>query len=227
MGAGPFRACSGTFGARAGRFELPRAEGNRILGHRTSRSVGRIRSHRGALSKPVDAVRIAGLLADSDRRAVFAAVVLGAVTLDDVVARSGTGPRAAASALARLVSAGLIVQGSDGSLALVSGAFADAAREAAPPAAAPRDERERTIGTFVRDGRLESMPTQRSKRLVILDLIVQDFEPGRKYTEDEVSAIAARWDDDYAAIRRWLVDEELLTREAGTYWRSGGRVDVD
>jgi hypothetical protein len=28
---------------------------------------------------------------------------------------------------------------------------------------------------------------------------------------------------DFAALRRYLVDEGFLTREDGVYWRSGGR----
>jgi hypothetical protein len=34
------------------------------------------------------------------------------------------------------------------------------------------------------------------------------------------------WYDDYATIRRYLVDEDLLARENNVYWRSGGYVDV-
>jgi len=32
--------------------------------------------------------------------------------------------------------------------------------------------------------------------------------------------------DDHAALRRYLVDEGFLSRQAGVYWRSGGTVDV-
>jgi hypothetical protein len=31
---------------------------------------------------------------------------------------------------------------------------------------------------------------------------------------------------DDSVLRRYLVDEGLLSREAGEYWRSGGWVDV-
>ncbi|WP_448627143.1 DUF2087 domain-containing protein [Geodermatophilus sp. URMC 64] len=33
-------------------------------------------------------------------------------------------------------------------------------------------------------------------------------------------------DADHAALRRDLIDEGLLSREAGVYWRTGGYVDV-
>ena len=60
----------------------------------------------------------------------------------------------------------------------------------------------------------------------MLDHIVQDFEPGRRYPEPEVNEILSRYNDDVAALRRYLVDEGFMTREAGVYWRSGGTVEV-
>ena len=78
----------------------------------------------------------------------------------------------------------------------------------------------------MRDGRLVSIPAQHSKRLVVLHHLVRVFEPGVRYPEREVNALLAVWHVDVAALRRYLVDEGLLTREAGVYWRTGGRVDV-
>jgi hypothetical protein len=76
------------------------------------------------------------------------------------------------------------------------------------------------------DGRLHTMPAKRSKRLRVLDHVVQSFEPGLTYAEPDVNAILERFHPDYAALRRALVDEEFLTRENNVYWRSGGTVDV-
>jgi len=61
---------------------------------------------------------------------------------------------------------------------------------------------------------------------VVLEHLVRVFEPGVRYPEREVNALLAVWHPDVAALRRYLVDEGLLTREAGVYWRSGGWVDV-
>ena len=82
------------------------------------------------------------------------------------------------------------------------------------------------LDRFVRDGRLVVMPAKRSKRLVVLDHLAQQFEPGRTYTEAEVSAVLSTYHEDYAALRRYLVDEGFLAREANVYWRSGGTVEV-
>ena len=40
-------------------------------------------------------------------------------------------------------------------------------------------ERRKVLDAFVRDGRITSIPAARAKRLVVLDWLAQDFEPGR------------------------------------------------
>ena len=74
----------------------------------------------------------------------------------------------------------------------------------------------------MKDGRIVQIPRQPSKRRVLLDLLAQEFEPGRRYTEREVNDVIAAFHPDTAAWRRYLVDEEFMEREAGLYWRAGG-----
>jgi hypothetical protein len=76
------------------------------------------------------------------------------------------------------------------------------------------------------DGRLDRIPSARAKRLVVLDHVVRVFEPGVRYAERDVNTMLAAFHPDYAALRRYLVDEMLLAREQGTYWRIGGPVEV-
>ncbi len=83
-----------------------------------------------------------------------------------------------------------------------------------------------TVSRFVSDGRITLMPTKRSKRLLVLDHVAQSFEPGRTYPEYEVNRLLFGFYDDYAALRRYLVDEGFLTREDNVYWRSGGSVET-
>jgi RimJ/RimL family protein N-acetyltransferase len=75
--------------------------------------------------------------------------------------------------------------------------------------------------------RLVEIPTQRRKRLVVLERLAQDFEPGVRYNEAEVSAQLQRYHDDYAALRRYMVEESLMTRSDGIYWRTGGRFPAE
>ena len=82
------------------------------------------------------------------------------------------------------------------------------------------------MAAFVADGRLVQIPAQHGKRLVILDWLAQDFEPGRRYSEAMVNLVLGKRHADTAALRRYLVDEGLLSREAGEYWRSGGSTEV-
>jgi len=176
-----------------------------------------------------DAATIVGLLADDDRRAVVAALVLGASTLDQVCTASGLDPADAGRALARLVSGGLVIQGTTGGLHLLAAAFRDASRAA--HAAVERTGEEhadrpadiaRVLRAFVVDGKIVRIPAAHGKRLVLLDWLAQDFEPGVRYSEPMVNAIIGRRHADTAALRRYLVDDGFLDRSGGEYWRIGG-----
>ena len=87
-------------------------------------------------------------------------------------------------------------------------------------------EPQRLLETYFDGGRLTVMPRAGRRRQIVLERIVQLFEPGRRYLEVEVNlALRPVWPD-VAALRRYLVDAGLLDRAAGEYWRSGGPVDV-
>ena len=72
---------------------------------------------------------------------------------------------------------------------------------------------------------------------MVLDHLAGLFEPGRRYSEAEVNQTLGAWYPDYAALRRYLVDEGFLRRADETdpstsrsvkrYWRAGGSVEVD
>jgi hypothetical protein len=62
---------------------------------------------------------------------------------------------------------------------------------------------------------------------LLLDRVAQAFEPGRRYNEAAVNEILKTLYDDHVTPRRYLVDEELMSRTPdGIYWRSGGSVSV-
>jgi len=174
----------------------------------------------------LDAAAIVGLLADDDRRKVLAAIELGAATIDDVASAASLPATRAAKAAGRLAEAGLVVQ-VDGGLVVVTESFRAAAREAlSRPASTEHqdlpDADRKVMSAFVQDGRLTSIPTTHAKRMVVLDWLAQDFEPGRRYSEAMVNLIIGKRHPDTAALRRYLVDHEFLDRAAGEYWRAGG-----
>jgi hypothetical protein len=80
------------------------------------------------------------------------------------------------------------------------------------------------LSGFVRDGRIELMPAKRTRRLQLLGEVAHAFEPGIRYPEREVNRLLGAMFSDYAALRRYLVDEEFLARADGEYWRIGGPV---
>jgi hypothetical protein len=184
---------------------------------------------------PATPASLVGLLAGEARLRVVAALVLGARTTGEVRAATGLGPRELAAALHRLGAGGL-VSTVDGELRLHAGVFGQAARAAgsagpgrADPAAdhGGSDPRAAAVlRAFAPAGRLVQMPAAASKRRIVLEHIAAAFEPGVRYPEPEVNALLRRWYDDYASLRRYLVDEGLLARDSGLYWRTGGWVDT-
>jgi len=82
--------------------------------------------------------------------------------------------------------------------------------------------RDAVLRTFMRDGRIVTMPAKRSRRLLLLDHVAQLFEVGVRYPEGEVNLKLRSLHEDYAALRRYLVDEGFLGRDHGFYWRTGG-----
>jgi DNA-binding transcriptional ArsR family regulator len=94
------------------------------------------------------------------------------------------------------------------------------ARVAALGDEAEGDAFERKVLRAFLDGeRLTEIPAQRKKRSVILRWLAARFEPGARYHERELNAIIKRHHEDTATLRRELIMEGLMRREADVYWR--------
>lgn len=96
--------------------------------------------------------------------------------------------------------------------------------ESLDPLAGLPDEDARALRPFFRGGRLVRVPARRSRKLLLLDRLAQEFDVGTHYPEVEVNERLRRFHDDVAALRRYLVDEGFLDRDGGEYWRAGGTV---
>ena len=86
----------------------------------------------------------------------------------------------------------------------------------------------KTIRSFIRDGRLSSIPAREKRRLVIYRYLRDAvFTEDRAYPEAEVNGRLALFHPDVATIRRGMVDVGLVTRAAGEYRRASdtGRGD--
>ena len=78
-------------------------------------------------------------------------------------------------------------------------------------------ERAKILKDFFAGDRLKSIPALRKKRVVILQHLVERFEPGRAYPEKEVNAILKTAHDDFATLRRELIDYGFMKRDHGIY----------
>jgi len=82
-------------------------------------------------------------------------------------------------------------------------------------------DQEKAVRAFLRDGRLVSIPARPGKRDLLLPVILDRcFPEDRDYEEKEVNMRLALLHPDVAALRRYLVDGGLMTREAGIYRRA-------
>jgi hypothetical protein len=78
----------------------------------------------------------------------------------------------------------------------------------------------KVLRSYLVDGRLATIPAQGKKRQVILRFLLERvFTEDRAYPEKEVNQRLALFHADVAALRRYLVDEWYVDREAGLYTR--------
>ena len=74
---------------------------------------------------------------------------------------------------------------------------------------------------FNPDGTLISIPAKSAKRIVVLPRIAQELSPTTRYSEKDLNAIIAKFHDDTAAIRRYMIEYGILERDGeSVYWVS-------
>lgn len=174
--------------------------------------------------QPADFIRLA---ADPLRLAILGRAATGSLDVDALAGEADVTAGEVWRAVGRLRGAGLL----DDDLRLVPEALRAVATRlpgmaAASPAALEGDwtgDEVQILARFFSGDRLVSIPSARAKRSVVLERLAQEFEPGLRYSEQEVNFTLQLFHADYAALRRYLVDEGLLTRADGVYWRTGGR----
>ena len=168
---------------------------------------------------------------DPRRLAILGLLAVGPHRTEDLVSGTGLRQREVLGIVGTLLVEGLATE-DGGVYRLDHEGLREMARQL--PSAPSTDERmlygmtddEQTVLTrFFRGARLTEIPAARAKRRVILERLALEFEPGVYYPEGEVNDMLSSFHEDYASLRRYLVDEGLLTRDQGEYWRSGGRID--
>jgi hypothetical protein len=191
-----------------------------------------------------DPRRLIALLADPVRLRIYAALVLastnGGAQPADLADASGVPVRDVLRTLARFEEVqlaarlGSTAEDKDGggwrAVPETLRAATDAnSRQHEDPLPGPAVEDPKTaaiLRNFFARGRLTHVPLAHAKRMVVLDYLAQSFEPGTRYPESEVNEILSKFHDDYAALRRYLVDADFLGRSENFYWRTGGTVGL-
>lgn len=79
--------------------------------------------------------------------------------------------------------------------------------------------RQKVINAFFEYGKLKSIPAQRKKERIVLEVIADAFEYDRIYSEREVNIIIADFHADFCTIRRDMKGEGLMDRDKNGYWR--------
>ncbi len=184
----------------------------------------------------MESARLLTLLLDRQRLAIAGALAARPATTDDLITATGLRRRVVLTAIGDLRSAGLVVADDSGVYTLDDRAMRSAAQGAADfeipmdPVIGygMTDDETQVLGRFFSGRILDEIPSQRSKRLIVLQRLALEFDLGRHYTEFEVNELLGACHPDWSALRRGLVDEGLLDRAptagGNLYWRSGGRV---
>ncbi len=71
---------------------------------------------------------------------------------------------------------------------------------------------------YLKGERLVQIPANEKKLIVILDWFAAKFEAGIQYPEKQINEIIKQHHEDYATIRRELVDRRYMARKDGIYW---------
>ena len=179
-------------------------------------------SRSGSDSSSATPEEILRALADPARLAVAGVLSRGPRTASAIAQEAGLRTDAVRRHLSRLAKVGLVEVESDRrTYRFLPETLRHAAEEAGPARdpglalGAVDDEEEAVLRQYFRGGRLTEIPVRRSKRLVVMQRLALEFEVGMRYPERQVNRILETFHPDYAALRRYLVDDGFLSREHG------------
>lgn len=169
-------------------------------------------------------------LADASRLAIVNSLLEQPQYVEELAKRHALAPSTVSFHLKKLEQAGLISSRKEQYYVVVAvnrPFFETTLQEivaAAPGGKELQDERideyrRKVIDTFFHNGMLEKLPAQHKKRLIVLEQFALRFEPGRRYSETEVTGLIRPLFDDYCTVRRLLVDEGIIHRNGANYWR--------
>ncbi|MGB3304967.1 MAG: metalloregulator ArsR/SmtB family transcription factor [Thermomicrobiales bacterium] len=184
---------------------------------------------------PTDIQNLARLLkviADETRLRILVVLAEEAATGKDLAERLALTAPTISHHMRKLTDARIVVAESDGQrqwyrlngdllLASKRVPLNDAAADTTLPTAVNVDAEEAFRAKVIRDffvgDRLKGIPAQRKRRVIVLQHIMTRFDPDRTMKEAEVNATLRTVHDDFATLRRELVDYGYLQRDRGIY----------
>ncbi len=185
--------------------------------------------------KAEQSLAIMKALADESRLAIVNSLLEHSQYVEEIAKRHDLAPSTVSFHLKKLERAGLVKSRKEQYYVVISAnepLFDTTLREIIASAAPAKRElqeerieeyRRKVLETFFRHGRLEKLPAQHKKRLIVLEQFALRFEPGKEYPELEANGLIKPLFDDYCTIRRLLVDEGMVLREGSTYRREGAK----
>lgn len=172
-------------------------------------------------------------LADENRLKIVGLLAQHPHTVENLAEALGVSASTASHHLSKLSKAGLVAARTDGHYYIYS-LQTDALKEMAQNllheekltqlnGQVSEDAFEKKVlAAFIdTDGKITAFPAQEKKYRVLLNYVLQAFEPGVEYTEKQVNEILGRYNKDTAMLRRNLVDAKMMERTGGggVYWR--------
>lgn len=183
--------------------------------------------------EPERSLAIMKALADASRLSIVHSLLEKSQYVEEIAKRHALAPSTVSFHLRKLEQAGLVRSRKEQYYVVIEAndaVFDTTLRElvsASPLCRNLQDERmdeyrDKVLKSFFSNGTLEKLPSQHKKRLIVLGQFANSFEPGRCYSEQEVTGLIRPLFDDYCLVRRLLVDEGLIKRDGSAYWREGG-----
>lgn len=167
------------------------------------------------------------VIADETRLRILGAIAAEPLTGKELAARLDLTPPTISHHMRKLCEAGVVVAETDaqrqwyrinGDLLLASRRSPITESEHTPEVANDDERfRAKVIRDFFVGERLKEIPAQRKRRVIVLQHLMDRFDPARTFTEREVNDLLKPAHDDVATLRRELVDYGFMERERGNY----------
>jgi hypothetical protein len=93
-------------------------------------------------------------------------------------------------------------------------------------ALAPKSELsddERILRNWVKNGRLLEIPAQEKKKQIVIRWLAEQLDAQKRWPEREFNQLLVQYNEDFATLRRYLVESGYVARENGIYWRTAKR----